>query len=216
MPRSTKYYDALGVKPKASQDEIKKAFRAKAKRCHPDHHPGDEGKEAEFKEMSIAYSVLSDPDARKKYDRTGEAPQGENEMGRVYGLVFQLFAQVRQRMGDNIFYIDLVEEIKNILPVMIREATHAIHKLQKQNKDIDKLSRNLKHKDGEARSFLHISLAAEKHQNRMQICNHRRDIQLFRKARKLLDDYTFDHEKKEGWFQGTGTTAQYFTININQ
>lgn len=67
------YYEVLGVAKDASDADIKSAFRKKAKTCHPDLHPGDTAKEAEFKELNEAYEVLSDPDKRAKYDQFGHA-----------------------------------------------------------------------------------------------------------------------------------------------
>jgi molecular chaperone DnaJ len=61
-------YKALGVSKKASQDEIKKAYRKLARKYHPDRNPGDEQSEERFKEISAAYDVLSDPEKRKEYD----------------------------------------------------------------------------------------------------------------------------------------------------
>jgi molecular chaperone DnaJ len=63
------YYKALGVDRKASQDEIKKAYRKLARQYHPDRNGGDEKAEARFKEISAAYDTLGDPDKRKQYDR---------------------------------------------------------------------------------------------------------------------------------------------------
>lgn len=67
------YYEVLGVAKDASDADIKSAFRKKAKACHPDLHPGDAAKEAEFKELNEAYEVLSDADKRAKYDQFGHA-----------------------------------------------------------------------------------------------------------------------------------------------
>lgn len=67
----TELYDVLGVNPRASPEEIKKAFRKKAIECHPDKHAGDKGKEAEFKRLNEAYGVLSDADKRRTYDQFG-------------------------------------------------------------------------------------------------------------------------------------------------
>lgn len=71
------YYDVLGVKKDASQDEIRRAFRKLAAKHHPDKNPGDAGAEERFKEINEAYTALSDPEKRKIYDsygRTGQVP----------------------------------------------------------------------------------------------------------------------------------------------
>jgi len=62
------YYDILGVKEDASQDEIKKAFRKLAMKYHPDRNKGDKTAEAKFKEISEANETLSDPKKRAEYD----------------------------------------------------------------------------------------------------------------------------------------------------
>ena len=89
MARANDYYNVLGVDKKASQDDIKKAYRKLARKYHPDTNK-DVGAEERFKQISEAYDVLGDPDKRKKYDRgqsvfgaanpfgTGGAPAGDS------------------------------------------------------------------------------------------------------------------------------------------
>lgn len=65
------YYEVLGLQKGASEDEIKKAFKKKAREFHPDLHPNDPTCEEKFKEVNEAYEVLSNPDKRAKYDQFG-------------------------------------------------------------------------------------------------------------------------------------------------
>ena len=67
------YYEVLGVGIDADDAAIKKAYRALAKKYHPDMNPGDADAEKKFKEASEAYAVLSDPDKRRQYDQFGHA-----------------------------------------------------------------------------------------------------------------------------------------------
>jgi DnaJ-class molecular chaperone len=65
------YYDVLGTSKTATEDDIRKAYRALARKYHPDVNPGDKSAEDRFKEINEAYEVLSDPDKRKRYDQLG-------------------------------------------------------------------------------------------------------------------------------------------------
>ena len=73
MAEKRDYYEVLGLKKGASDEEIKKAFRKMAMKYHPDRNPDDKEAEEKFKEANEAYSVLSDPDKKSKYDRFGHA-----------------------------------------------------------------------------------------------------------------------------------------------
>jgi molecular chaperone DnaJ len=86
------YYEVLGVAKTASDEEIKKAFRALTMKHHPDRNPGDEHADHLFKEAAEAYAVLSNPEKRSIYDRYGEAGlQGAGAMPNVgdFESIFQ-------------------------------------------------------------------------------------------------------------------------------
>ena len=78
MARADDYYKTLGVDKKASQEEIKKAYRKLARQYHPDTNK-EAGAEERFKRISEAYDVLGDPEKRKKYDR------GQSVFGTPFG-----------------------------------------------------------------------------------------------------------------------------------
>ena len=97
MARTPDYYKTLGVDKKASQDDIKKAYRKLARQYHPDTNK-EPGAEERFKEVSEAYDVLSDPEKRKKYDRgglfAGAGPFGGGAAGGAAGADFGGFSDI--------------------------------------------------------------------------------------------------------------------------
>ena len=78
MPKD--YYDVLGVKKTASQDEIKNAYRDLALKFHPDRNKNKEAEE-KFKEINEAYAVLGEQDKRKQYDMFGAEQFGHHRLG---------------------------------------------------------------------------------------------------------------------------------------
>ncbi len=70
------YYETLGLQRDATPEQIKKAYRAHAKKHHPDRNPDDPSAEGRFKKATEAYETLSDAEKRKQYDLTGSATGG--------------------------------------------------------------------------------------------------------------------------------------------
>ncbi|MDL2288919.1 molecular chaperone DnaJ [Oscillospiraceae bacterium OttesenSCG-928-F05] len=73
MAEKRDFYEVLGLQKGASEDEVKRAYRKLAKTYHPDVNPGDKDAEQKFKEVGDAYSVLSDPEKKSRYDQFGHA-----------------------------------------------------------------------------------------------------------------------------------------------
>jgi molecular chaperone DnaJ len=98
MPAATRdHYQTLGVERKASGAEIKAAYRRLALRHHPDRNPGDKAAEERFKEVSLAYAVLSDEDRRAHFDRFGtvDLPFAEDaDLGRVTDFFDAIFGDL--------------------------------------------------------------------------------------------------------------------------
>ncbi|KAL8829424.1 MAG: hypothetical protein Q9170_006177 [Blastenia crenularia] len=92
MVADTTYYDALGVRPTATELEIKKAYRKLAITTHPDKNPGDETAHARFQAIGEAYQVLSNDELRKRYDKFGKEEAvpggGFEDPAEFFGMIF--------------------------------------------------------------------------------------------------------------------------------
>lgn len=101
-------YEVLEVGRKASDAEIKSAFRRLAARHHPDRNPGDEHAQARFTELNAAYQILSDPQKRAAYDRYGQAafqpggagPAMNFDLGSLDGIFGDILGAFGVRTGD--------------------------------------------------------------------------------------------------------------------
>jgi DnaJ-class molecular chaperone len=87
----TAFYDLFGLSPDATSAQIKRAYYKRARDCHPDKHPNDAGKEAEFKQLSQAYQTLFDEERRAVYDAFGRDGMQSDDS---YADPCQVFAAV--------------------------------------------------------------------------------------------------------------------------
>ncbi|ETI28918.1 hypothetical protein G647_01370 [Cladophialophora carrionii CBS 160.54] len=114
MVVDTSYYDALGVKPDATELEIKKAYRKLAITTHPDKNPGDETAHARFQAVGEAYQVLSNKDTRAAYDKYGKEKampsQGFEDPAEFFSMIFG---------GDA--FVDLIGEL-----TLLKDLTHTM------------------------------------------------------------------------------------------
>ena len=94
------YYEILGISKGASESEIKKAYRKKALKYHPDKNPDDKDAEEKFKEAAEAYEVLSSPEKKQRYDQFGHAGMGGASGGFGGGMNMEdIFSQFGDIFG---------------------------------------------------------------------------------------------------------------------
>lgn len=101
MVKETKYYDALGVAPNASQDDIKRAYKRLALKYHPDKNKEPDAQD-KFKTLSVAYEVLSDEQKRSRYDQYGEKGIDQESMSGMDAndIFSQMFGGGRRSRGE--------------------------------------------------------------------------------------------------------------------
>src|SRR5215208_7778929 len=98
MSSQRDYYEVLGVARTANEQEIKSAYRRLAVQFHPDKNPGNKEAEEKFKEAAEAYSVLSDSEQRRRYDRFGHA--GVSSSAGAGGWGAPGFGGIEDILGD--------------------------------------------------------------------------------------------------------------------
>ncbi|CAG8977284.1 hypothetical protein HYALB_00010904 [Hymenoscyphus albidus] len=120
MVADTVYYDALGVKPDATELEIKKAYRKLAIVTHPDKNPGDDTAHERFQAIGEAYQVLSDTELRKQYDKYGkdhaQPSEGFADPAEFFGTIFGGEAFV-----DLIGEISLMKDLTKTMDITMQE-----------------------------------------------------------------------------------------------
>src|SRR3954462_9674846 len=100
MSSKRDYYEVLGVARTANEQEIKSAYRRLAIQYHPDKNPGNHEAEEKFKEAAEAYSVLSDAEQRRRYDRFGHAGVSSSAAGAGAGWGAPGFGGIEDILGD--------------------------------------------------------------------------------------------------------------------
>lgn len=178
-------YTILEVSPQASDEEIKKKFRTLAQRYHPDRTGGDEEK---FKQVNLAYSILSDPVRRKHFDTTGKYEMNPNlrdeAMNNLARIINIFMEQIDPELGNLVVSMKLdIEREKNYLREQISLCINSINKLEKF---LNKIKRK---KEGE--NILKGFIATQIKQKEDNIKNHNRVLEVCDKMLEILEDYEY-------------------------
>jgi DnaJ-class molecular chaperone len=117
-------YEALGVEKTASLDDIRKAYRRLAKKLHPDLNPGNKKAEEQFKEVSAAHDLLSDPDKRARFDRGEIDASGAERPRQRYYRDFATGADADHAYADASGFEDFAQS-DDFLSELLRRREHA-------------------------------------------------------------------------------------------
>jgi curved DNA-binding protein len=115
------YYKILGIDKKATQEEVKKAYRKLARKYHPDLNPNDKNAKVNFQQINEANEVLSDPEKRKKYDQYGEEWQHAGEYEKAQQNRKQYTGATGTEFSDTSFEGDFSDFFESLFGRTVRE-----------------------------------------------------------------------------------------------
>jgi curved DNA-binding protein CbpA len=185
-------YDVLGVPGDAEADAIKSAHRKAAKQ----HHPDAGGKREEFEKVQTAYLVLSDPDRRAKYDKTGEVEdEALDPMAVLVHHVVNAFDLACQQHAQDLECVDLIAATRSVMENIQADMCKQLANIEKERAKLVKLERRLKHK-GSGSDLLGNAL-----RQRIDGCDmlHKQgsaDIAQYGAAIAYLDEYGFNFDQR--------------------
>lgn len=198
-------YDTLGVDKDATQDQIKKAYRKKAMKSHPDHG----GDQAEFTAIAIAYRIIGDPDERAHFDRTGKQREANQRFRQACDIIGKFFCDIMQNRIDTIASgrTDPIREVLAKLDTATgiertKMAECELH-IKKQKKVLKRIIR-----DGTKAGPSIIEGIMENmiHNFEDQIAYSKESLEVIAEARAILEPYTFKRETPPA---GTPKSAQW-------
>lgn len=200
-------YDILGIKKDASKEEIKKAHRNGVKKNHPDKG----GDPETFREIQLAYDVLSDDTRRNTYDTTGETDKPRDTFTEMFAsFIDALIGQVEVSRTDN---IDLIDIGTNMLEQELVELTR---KQQAVNKALALLEKALGRMDSKKGNNLMKDITQAKIKNYiLQLTKLEEGITFYKRAMEELQEFIYNYEKEERPLDVQGGSIWHtFTTNL--
>lgn len=201
MGKKTNLYKILGVEEDATQEEIKKAYRSRAMKVHPDTNPDNPEEAAEcMAELSDAYEILSDPDRRAEYDERGVVEGSLHSMYDVANdILTQCFADLLQTHGpDGLLRINVVKCVRGKFKNGLDEQHTSLKKAKLDVKKLRVVRGRICHPEEENAFSRVIDTSLHAIEKYMEQTDG--GIRALNLALELLDQYEFIHdEEQSGW-----------------
>lgn len=185
------FYDVLGVTKEANADEIKRAYRTKAKVLHPDKNNGDP---TAFNDLKAAYDILKDPEKRSYYDKHGEAPKEKSSHDAAYEILIEVFSEILEREVP--MHVDYLGLMRSTITSASKEMAEAEKTTKDQLKRYNLLIKRFKHnkKGSEQSNFFVAALTSRIDQATDRLQRISEAKHQVGRALKILDGYDFEKD----------------------
>ncbi len=205
-----KLYKTLGVNEKASQAEIKTAYREGSKKHHP-----DKGGDAEtFSLLAKAHEVLSDPIKRKRYDETGIENEPTSLEAKARTSLVGLFNSALVEYGfEKIVSMDIFGQMDIVIDNKLHEMKTRKEKIKTMETDYKKIIKKIKHKKKKEVDLFTALLNQKIDYGKIEIAKIKEEEKVGKEAKKILENYSFDFD--EAIVRATSTGMGTYTVNIN-
>lgn len=191
-------YDQLGVHASATKEQIKRAYRKKALKEHPDHG----GSEVEFKKTAVAHRILSDDEKRARYDK-GENPDSINcvqtDEQKAAELIISIFDKVVEHNGTDLIRHDLIDIIRCNLVAVKNKAASELAVIDGKIEKFKITIKKINHPGVNIISRYAASKCADLEKSK---CKFQDQIKISDAGIKMLKDYSYNVEKPNGFNLG--------------
>lgn len=195
-------YQILGIDSNSTIDDIKSAYRNKAKLYHPDLNNGNISRQ--WEDIQKAYHILIDNDARQFYDDSGYIREDDAEIDRSIISFFREYIRNKLSYTDIIFELDLIKEMSDYCDGVISKNKKDITILKKNLEKLQKLQKRFKRKYEIKKDFINIVITEQRYEIEDNIQQRYKNIDIFRSIKFAVNNYEFDITK---YLQGDNTNV---------
>jgi len=186
----TDHYETLDVPRDASPEAIKKTYRKKAKKTHPDKG----GDKAEFTALALAYETLSDAEKRERYDRTGKDGKITDIEREARNLLCKEFASLLDAMKTRIFDVDPFEKMVSSIDRSRRAKHKKITRVERDIVHFEKVKTRIRRRSETAPPMFELMIENLVRAAQEQIVYSKLNLQILDKANEILADFEWERD----------------------